>query len=291
MLARQVVENTGLQPAHRVACAGGHGRRDRPASGRLCYSLRPAGQRAWLRAGANLPRQRRRTVKALGTRPCPPEGFVMVRDDSPALHSGLPWWLFDMRPQGYLGRAYASARCQPRPAANPGHWRGRRRHPGALLAHGHDAIGNLLIGERARGRFIAVPAPVPVDRAVDYPALARAAGAGELPARRPGASSKFCAYTERGRMCSSSSPPPTTTPRSDPFRPSIIFHLPFHPSIPLDSALINNLPTSREPCRLAMSAAYHCAGFDILPMAFAPSRSSAWSTPCRHCCLHRSMGV
>ncbi|MGE9715838.1 type II toxin-antitoxin system HipA family toxin YjjJ, partial [Escherichia coli] len=21
---------------------------------------------------------------------------------------GLPWWLFDMRPQGYLGRAYAA---------------------------------------------------------------------------------------------------------------------------------------------------------------------------------------
>jgi len=37
------------------------------------------------------------------------EGFVMRQDDGKTLHSdGLPWWLFDMRPQGYLGRAYAA---------------------------------------------------------------------------------------------------------------------------------------------------------------------------------------
>jgi hypothetical protein len=33
----------------------------------------------------------------------------MEQADNICLHSdGLPWWLFDMRPQGYLGRAYAS---------------------------------------------------------------------------------------------------------------------------------------------------------------------------------------
>lgn len=38
--------------------------------------------------------------------PVRPEGFVMVPADNVSLHSdGLPWWLFDMRPQGYLGRA------------------------------------------------------------------------------------------------------------------------------------------------------------------------------------------
>jgi hypothetical protein len=32
----------------------------------------------------------------------------MVQADGVALHSDrLPWWLFDMRPQGYLGRACA----------------------------------------------------------------------------------------------------------------------------------------------------------------------------------------
>ena len=33
--------------------------------------------------------------------PVYPEGFVMRQDDGKTLHSeGLPWWLYDMRPQG-----------------------------------------------------------------------------------------------------------------------------------------------------------------------------------------------
>lgn len=49
-------------------------------------------------------------IRRLGTLiPVRPEGFVMLQDNGVALHSdGLPWWLFDMRPQGYLGRAYAA---------------------------------------------------------------------------------------------------------------------------------------------------------------------------------------
>ena len=98
----------------------------------------------------------------------------MVQTDGVTRHSdGLPWWLFDMRPQGYLGRAYAStyAAALGLPA-NPEHW-GDNEVLRALLVHGHDAIGNLLIGELARDRFIGMPAPGPVDRAADYPALAR----------------------------------------------------------------------------------------------------------------------
>lgn len=72
-------------------------------------------------------------VQALGTLvPVRPEGFVMVQADGAALHSdGLPWWLFDMRPQGYLGRAYASAHAAGRPAAQPQALARRRRPPGA----------------------------------------------------------------------------------------------------------------------------------------------------------------
>jgi hypothetical protein len=82
---------------------------------------------------------------------------------------------------------------------NPEHWRDADVIR-ALLAHGHDAIGNLLIGERARDRFIAMPAPVPVDRAISYPALARAAGAGAPGSSAGGEQPKFCAYTERGHV-------------------------------------------------------------------------------------------
>lgn len=126
----------------------------------------------------------------------------MVQTDGVAIHSdGLPWWLFDMRPQGYLGQAYASRHAAGLGLpANPELW-GDAEVIRALLAHGHDAIGNLLIGERARDRFIGMPAPLPVDRATDYPALARAAGAGELPGSSAGGEQpKFCAYTERGHV-------------------------------------------------------------------------------------------
>ena len=94
-------------------------------------------------------------VQALGTFvPVRPEGFVMVQADGAALHSdGLPWWLFDMRPQGYLGRANASAHAAGLGLPpNPEHWRDADVVR-ALLAHGYDAIGNLLIGERARDSF------------------------------------------------------------------------------------------------------------------------------------------
>lgn len=134
--------------------------------------------------------------------PVRPGGFVMVQADGTSLHSdGLPWWLFDMRPQGYLGRAYASTHAAALGLpANPEHWADAEVIR-ALLAHGHDAVGNLLIGGLARDRFIAMPAPSPADRAADYPALARAAGAGELPGSSAGGEQpKFCAYSERGHV-------------------------------------------------------------------------------------------
>ena len=105
--------------------------------------------------------------------PVRPEGFVMVQADGVTLHSdGLPWWLFDMRPQGYLGRAYASACAGALGlSANPDHWSDSQVIR-VLLAQGYDAIGNFLIGGLAHDRFISMPVPFPVDRAADYPALA-----------------------------------------------------------------------------------------------------------------------
>lgn len=48
-------------------------------------------------------------LKELGVlTPVRPDGFVFTQADGVQAHSdGLPWWLLDMRPQGYLGRAYA----------------------------------------------------------------------------------------------------------------------------------------------------------------------------------------
>ncbi|MCU6671566.1 type II toxin-antitoxin system HipA family toxin YjjJ [Enterobacteriaceae bacterium H4N4] len=134
--------------------------------------------------------------------PVYPDGFVMEQTDNVCLHSdGLPWWLFDMRPQGYLGRAYASTYSTGLGLPpNPDHWTDTDVIR-ALLAHGHDAVGNLLIGEQARNQFLEMPLPTPVDRATAYPALAMAASSGQVPGSSAGGEQpKFCTYTERGHV-------------------------------------------------------------------------------------------
>lgn len=134
--------------------------------------------------------------------PVYPDGFVMVRAGKPGLHSdGLPWWLFDMRPQGYLGRAWASKYAgELSLPTNPEHW-AAADVVRALLAHGHDAIGNLLIGEQARDRFLGMQEPTSVERATAFPVLALAASAGEAPGSSAGGEQpKFCTWTERGHV-------------------------------------------------------------------------------------------
>lgn len=143
------------------------------------------------------------TVKPLGKLvPVYPDGFVMEQTDNICLHSdGLPWWLFDMRPQGYLGRAYASRFSSELDLPpNPENWSDTDVIR-ALLAHGHDAVGNLLIGEQARNHFVEMPLPVAVDRATAYPSLALAVSAGDVPGSSAGGEQpKFCTYTERGHV-------------------------------------------------------------------------------------------
>lgn len=122
--------------------------------------------------------------------PVCPAGFVMCEENGTALHShGLPWWLFDMRPQGYLGRAYAA-----RYGAELGlperltDWADTHALR-ALLAHGHDVVGNLLLGDIARDRFLAASVPDPIEekqKAEAYTRLAIEAARGEKPGSSAG---------------------------------------------------------------------------------------------------------
>lgn len=130
--------------------------------------------------------------------PVRPDGFVMHQDDGTTLHSnGIPWWLLDMRPQGFLGRAYAEHHAAalglpPRLLE----WSDTHMLR-ALLAHGHDVVGNLLLGDIARDRFLSSPPPAPVDPAT-YGLLAEAAERGDLPGSSAGGEQpKFVAFTER----------------------------------------------------------------------------------------------
>ena len=93
-------------------------------------------------------------VKRLGLLiPVRDQGFVMLDDEGTAVHSeGLPWWLLDMRPQGFMGRAYANRHSQALGLpANIAQWSDTHALR-ALLAHGHDAVGNVLLGDLARDR-------------------------------------------------------------------------------------------------------------------------------------------
>lgn len=133
--------------------------------------------------------------------PVRPDGFVMRQDDGVTRHSdGLPWWLADLRPQGYLGRAWAARHGAALGLPTRlGDWSDTHALY-ALLAHGHDTVGNLLLGDTARARFLDTPVPAPVaaaDQPVTYARLAREAAQGELPGSSAGGEQpKFTAWAD-----------------------------------------------------------------------------------------------
>lgn len=141
-------------------------------------------------------------IRNLGTLlPVRPQGFVMRQTNGVTLHSdGLPWWLFDMRPQGFLGRAYAAnhAAALGLPA-NLSDWRDEHALR-ALLAHGHDVVGNLLLGDLVRDHFLSSPLPAAVaqqDKAEVYRRLALDAASGEVAGSSAGGEQpKFTVYAE-----------------------------------------------------------------------------------------------
>lgn len=108
--ARQLIEKTAIsQPTvSRALAALGNEVLRIGAGPSICYALRDTS-----RGFASAPIFRVSNdgvIRELGALiPVRPDGFVMMQADGVSRHSdGLPWWLLDMRPQGYLGRAYAS---------------------------------------------------------------------------------------------------------------------------------------------------------------------------------------
>ncbi|QCB46271.1 type II toxin-antitoxin system HipA family toxin YjjJ [Hydrogenophaga sp. PAMC20947] len=113
--------------------------------------------------------------------PLPGGGFWMDEADkahgSSAFHDSLPWFLYDMRPQGFLGRGFAAAHPMLRLPPNLQHWSDDHILK-ALVNAGEDLPGNLIVGAAAFDRYLNLPAPqrcqAPVvhDPAATYPALA-----------------------------------------------------------------------------------------------------------------------
>lgn len=113
--------------------------------------------------------------EASGARPA-----LLQGEFADGLFPGLPWFLDDQRPQGFLGRAFAQRVAADIDAgADIVRWRGDDVVL-ALLRHGDDAPGNLVLGEASLQRALqSIIAPLQGEAELSYSALAEAALRGE----------------------------------------------------------------------------------------------------------------
>lgn len=108
-------------------------------------------------------------------------------------HDGLPWFLDDMRPQGFMGRTFAQAHPALQLGTNPRDWSADDVLR-ALALFGDDLPGNLIVGEAAFQRFHTLPERASqVASADDYPRLADLAMQGTQGGSSAGGEQpKFC---------------------------------------------------------------------------------------------------
>ena len=131
----------------------------------------------------------------------PPGVFVIHHDDGTVVSTeGLPWWLLDMRPQGFVGRSFAERHGAALGlSASINDWSDSEALR-VLLHHGHDVSGNLLIGDQARDHLLSQSAPAPVsiaDKGSVYADLAQKAMQGDLSGSFvAGEQPKFTAYAQ-----------------------------------------------------------------------------------------------
>ena len=122
--------------------------------------------------------------------------WVDEADGVSARHDGLPWFLDDMRPQGFMGRTFAHAHPALQLGHDPRHWSDDDVLR-AMTLYGDDLPGNLIMGEAAFQRFHGLAARIArVDSVSDYPLLAEQAMRGTHPGSSAGGEQpKFCTIT------------------------------------------------------------------------------------------------
>lgn len=122
--------------------------------------------------------------------------WVDEADGVSARHDGLPWFLDDMRPQGFMGRTFAHAHPALQLGHDPRHWSDDDVLR-AMTLYGDDLPGNLIMGEAAFQRFHTLSARASrVASADSYPALAEQAMRGTHPGSSAGGEQpKFCTIT------------------------------------------------------------------------------------------------
>ncbi|BDT69985.1 toxin YjjJ [Comamonadaceae bacterium OS-1] len=109
---------------------------------------------------------------------------------------GLPWFLDDMRPQGFMGRTFAHAHPELQLLPDPRFWSDDDVLR-ALALCGDDLPGNLVVGEAAFQRFHTLHERASkANSPADYPALAEQAMQGTLSGSSAGGEQpKFCTLT------------------------------------------------------------------------------------------------
>lgn len=117
---------------------------------------------------------------------CPDRYLWEPIHGTPTHYSSLPWFLSSMRPEGFMGRAFAVQQHEALnlPSRLP-EWR-EDHILVSLVLKGEDCMGNLIIGNESLTRYLRAPLgrnePVLHDRAEEhYPRLAQIAMAGNPP--------------------------------------------------------------------------------------------------------------
>ncbi len=118
---------------------------------------------------------------------------LLLGEKGNGVYDDLPYFLYDLKPQGFLGRQIAiklSKQSDMFPS-NPAYW--NANHIGRyLLSNGDDLPGNLIFGQQASLRL---PRKLHETTPDDYPALAEDALAGEMTGSSAGGEQpKFTTY-------------------------------------------------------------------------------------------------
>lgn len=118
---------------------------------------------------------------------------LLLGKNNDGLYDDLPYFLFDLRPQGFLGRQIAQEMASQSDdfPNDPRHW--NTNHIGRyLISNGDDLPGNFKFGEQALLRVRCKPVIVSDE---DYPELADSVMSGSIPGSSAGGEQpKFTAF-------------------------------------------------------------------------------------------------
>lgn len=134
--------------------------------------------------------------------------WVNEADGLTQIHDGLPWFLDDMRPQGFMGQTFVQNHPELSLPADLRHWNDDHALKAMVLA-GDDLPGNLIVGEQALASYLSGVRQTAVVQQpeVDYPQLAMLAMQGAQPGSSAGGEQpKFSALVNGQAMLVKFSP-------------------------------------------------------------------------------------